>query len=97
MRPPWTTLPAAVCLLTCDDQPAGGGGELGLPGESVLGAALVGLEAVLGGHVSDLELPAGQHHVLPIYNRAAVSDAAKLSGHLLRNAGILNSYFSFCR
>ena len=48
MRPPWTTLPAAVCLLTCDDQPAGGGGELGLPGESVLGAALVRLEAVLG-------------------------------------------------
>ena len=69
MRPPWTTLPAAVCLLTCDDQPAGGGREFGLPGESVLGAALVRLEAVLGGHVPDLELPAGQHHVLPIYNR----------------------------
>ena len=86
-----------MCLLTCDDQPASGGGEFGLPSESVLGAALVRLEAVLGGHVPDLELPAGQHHILPIYNRATVSDATKLSGRLLRIAGILNSYFSFCR
>ena len=53
--------------LTCDDQPARRGGELRLPGESVLGPALVRLEAVLGRHVPDLELPAGQHHVLPVW------------------------------
>ena len=34
--------------------------------EPMLCPALVGLEAVLGGNVPDLEFPAGQYNVLPI-------------------------------
>ncbi len=51
---------------TCDDEFAGGGAQLGLPGQPVLGAALVGLEPVVRGHIADLQLARGQHHVLPI-------------------------------
>ena len=53
--------------LTCDHQAASSSGQLGLSGQSVLGPALVGLEPVLRRHVPDLELSAGQDHVLPVW------------------------------